>query len=724
MVKSHSLDTLEEYLASHRIKDFQYTTGLFQNGITIYKQQIRALNLFYALIKTNQLTAGSSICIVGGGVAGLTFAAAALKAQVNVLLLEKELIFLPLQHGCDTRQVHPYLYSWPNKGSLFPFTRLPVLPWKAGTAANVAKQIFHSFLEILKNDKKNLFKGYVGVRVDQQRPLFKETNSGIGRFSIRASGKLFKFESPNEKNNQAKAEIEFADIIIYCTGFGIEVEDKVTPSYWRNDEYGQMVVNDKNSFHLSGLGDGALTDLFRLKILGFTYEFFLGLHKSLPLEPERTKALIELKKYFLENPEIEPRECHMKFDSIKSLLVPLIESLKDHRRTNIDVTLAAYKKGTPILEFDQLIDLKKVSFINALIFYILTTSNTDVDNSSDFLWYRFLPGETKKTTQKGREIHVVETVDYNGKKKQIKIPKSANLILRHGTNRSEAFEATRISNAELQRLEKKQRSSKVFNSDLQLWTYDDLTALFPSPDERFFCTNETLTLCSTFASILSRAIDSVSSFEDGDFKLCLFRVVNPGNGLCLQSITPYFGSGESNGSFGKLFPCDKGPLGMAVSLQEPVLFEKNQEELSILLTHLRISENDIFSSSESVLVIPILGKLSSGDIATNLVLCVDSKLNKFFNDENVLNTIISVTDGWMETIEKFIGDKILMDDLLFSPLIQLNETHKAGYHKAKKLNSYVSNEVTRTTLETLKIDANPLIFNEFYSFDIFHSIVH
>lgn len=735
MTKSEDLSVYEEYLSSHELRDFQYTTGLFQNGITIYKQQIRALNLFYALFKTGRLKKGDSVCVVGGGVAGLTFSAACLKADVEVLLLEKELIFLPLQHGCDTRVVHPYLYNWPNKGSLFPFTRLPVLAWRADTAANVAKQIFQGFVQILKdideeqknNDtKRDKFKGCVNVPVDQYRPSFNSHPAYPKRFEIRTKGQIFKFEALEEQNTKLR-QAEFADVIIYCTGFGIEVScrgHKITPSYWRNDEYGQMVVNGKTTFHISGLGDGALIDLFRLKILGFSYDFFIYKHKSLPLEQERTKALIELKKIFDEKEDGSPAFYHSKFDEIKPLLDPLINSLFDYRRTNIDVTFSAFRKGAATLRDNELIDLKKISFINALIFYLLTASNVDARERAKTQWYNLSPGEIVERKRKSKILYVVESRDKNNKKVTADINEDAILIRRHGTDRFTAFDETTIPTDVLKKLEKKQKASKVFNSDSPLWKYDDITSLFVAPKERAFCTHETVTLCSTFTSILSRAIDAVSIVDDADFKLCLFRVIDAGNGLNFQTITPYFGSKDSSGTVGEIFPYDVGPLGMSAALREPLLLMRDEEELPSILEQLDIKSEDIFPQSKSVLIIPILGRLEGDRYATNLLLCVDSKLPNFFDDENVINTIINTTDGWIESIDKFVGTTILMDDVLFDPIVELPEIQRNTYEKLKLLRSFtIFDEKTKSTLESIMPTNDPLSFESFYSFDIYHNIL-
>ncbi|HMG68766.1 MAG TPA: NAD(P)-binding protein, partial [Chitinophagaceae bacterium] len=109
----------EDYLDLFKIGDKKYLLGIYQDGITVYKQQIRALNIFQALFNTKKIKPGYTIGIIGGGVAGLTFAAACLKSGIAVQILEKHSTYLPMQSGCDIRRIHPNIYEWPEKGSQF-----------------------------------------------------------------------------------------------------------------------------------------------------------------------------------------------------------------------------------------------------------------------------------------------------------------------------------------------------------------------------------------------------------------------------------------------------------------------------------------------------------------------------------------------------------------------------------------------------------------------------
>ena len=108
-------------LGNYRLLDRPlYLVGIFARGVTVYSQQIRAFNLIWALVKQGIVACKlkedapdpvkrACIAIIGGGFAGLTAAAALIKKGVHadITILEHRDTLLPLQHGSDTRWLHP-----------------------------------------------------------------------------------------------------------------------------------------------------------------------------------------------------------------------------------------------------------------------------------------------------------------------------------------------------------------------------------------------------------------------------------------------------------------------------------------------------------------------------------------------------------------------------------------------------------------------------------------
>src|SRR5262249_31966291 len=106
--------------------------------VTVRSQQMRAINLSWAL--REQLAQGKNVGVIGGGAAGLTFAAAAAKIGGRVYLFESGQL-MHLQLGSWHRPLHPEIYTWPEDTAYRAVARLPVLGWSSGSAHDVAREI-------------------------------------------------------------------------------------------------------------------------------------------------------------------------------------------------------------------------------------------------------------------------------------------------------------------------------------------------------------------------------------------------------------------------------------------------------------------------------------------------------------------------------------------------------------------------------------------------------
>ena len=143
-----------------------FLVGTFDTGITVLSQQVRALNLVWALIESGQVplddvqdeltekqTTRQRIAVVGGGFAGLTVAAGLLKKRVNadITLFERRDTVLPLQHGSDSRWLHPHIYDWPKRGSEAYSAALPLMNWTASRASDVVVQVLRGWGDVVGN---------------------------------------------------------------------------------------------------------------------------------------------------------------------------------------------------------------------------------------------------------------------------------------------------------------------------------------------------------------------------------------------------------------------------------------------------------------------------------------------------------------------------------------------------------------------------------------------
>jgi hypothetical protein len=262
----------QQTAAAFRLVGELYLIGSLERGVTVYRQQVRAHNLAWALSRIDDdVYRQSHIAIVGGGITGLTAAACVLGLFPNarVHLFERSPDLCSLQQGCDTRWLHPRIYDWPSRGSRAPSASLPVLDWTEGRASDVAAEVlrrFHEYTRRIVDERLQVFLGVDHLRITSQNRQIE----WVGRRGIR-DGQFF-------RQGTAAGESQLFDRIILATGFGLEshATEYRTPSYWRNDTLAQPRLDGSvETFVVSGYGDGALVDLCRLTIERFRQDRIL-----------------------------------------------------------------------------------------------------------------------------------------------------------------------------------------------------------------------------------------------------------------------------------------------------------------------------------------------------------------------------------------------------------------------------------------------------------------
>lgn len=230
-----------------------YVLGCFERRVTLYSQQVRALNLVYALHHEQRLKPGDSIAIVGGSVAGMTAAAAAATLGYKVTLLEQHDHLLPLLRGNHSRWLHPHIYDWPEEGSEEPDAGLPLLDWKASVAGDVATQLLGAWDALPASSRITTCCNVTSIDLSPGLPRRLAWNADgphLGDFAV----------------------------VILAVGFGLEREVKNTPwiSYWQDDALHQASLKGIRRHLISGCGDGGLVDLLRVRIRDFRHETALA----------------------------------------------------------------------------------------------------------------------------------------------------------------------------------------------------------------------------------------------------------------------------------------------------------------------------------------------------------------------------------------------------------------------------------------------------------------
>ncbi|PTL80347.1 hypothetical protein DAT35_29715 [Vitiosangium sp. GDMCC 1.1324] len=264
-----------------------YQIGCLERRVTLYSQQVRALNLVFALFARKKLQRSSRVAVVGGGAAGLTATVALARCGATVTLLERLDAVIPFQSGNLTRWLHPHIYEWPEEGCHNPDSGLPLLNWSADYAANVALVLRDEFYRHVRETKAiEIHKGVRNVKPPEPGSAGRrlEWNGPGGRF----------WSEP-------------FDAVILAVGFGLEGSTLCpVQSYWRNDDLAQFELDAERvrNYLVSGCGDGGLVDLLRIRISDFRHgeilEELIGRHpegarveKQLLLTEEAARAKVE-----------------------------------------------------------------------------------------------------------------------------------------------------------------------------------------------------------------------------------------------------------------------------------------------------------------------------------------------------------------------------------------------------------------------------------------------
>jgi hypothetical protein len=108
--------------------------GCFEPRVTLYFQQVRALNLIHDLLEAGQVPTQGRIAIIGAGAAGITAATALSLAEPDAIIdiFEAESQILNYQYNVYGRYLRPHIYKWPAPGASETDAGLPILNWTVG----------------------------------------------------------------------------------------------------------------------------------------------------------------------------------------------------------------------------------------------------------------------------------------------------------------------------------------------------------------------------------------------------------------------------------------------------------------------------------------------------------------------------------------------------------------------------------------------------------------
>ncbi|SDZ64567.1 FAD dependent oxidoreductase [Variovorax sp. YR266] len=699
-----------ELLKTYRVDgSCLYMVGTFDTGVTVFSQQVRALNLAWSAIESELLPASISadknsstkrkkIAIVGAGFAGLSVAASLLAKGVlaELTLFEQRDALLPLQQGSDSRWLHPRIYDWPKTGSQASVAMLPILNWTAARASDVVVQVLAQWGKIVhasSNDSVRLYCNARHLQIHETpRPGKRLRIEWVGEERDPADGAAHK-----GRISLATGMSDDFDMVILAVGFGLERDGVL--SYWRNETVGQPSLDEpRRTYLVSGQGDGAMIDLLRVRISQYRQdrileEVFAGHDQLLfAVQALHQKFAYDLHKAGL----FGAFEALGTKSKTKVEFESACERLRRRLRRDTDVILRLQVK-----KLSQLFDPKtsRISFQNKLLVYMLYKCGGFVPSTFD---------EKKLVQQHG-------------------IPESL-VIRRHGTYRDEQLEDM-LSETLYQAIQMRRgtaRPDPFSQIDRPCWPGGYFDTPGPSKeigkigdDQRSHWRKEYLPgptemLATAFCSAIAGAI--LVRHSKGRLRVTIHRAMVFGSEELLQQACDYQGTKDARAqqsAAGRTFPAENGTIGQAYCCRQIVrsIRDIDSTKLNASMEPLKLHEASRLMSKKVgfVLAIPLLEPESrSSHTAPSPVLGViyiDSTAPKFFIDDKELKQIVAMTESFLEALQRAAIAPV--DRIRNIQLAELADTTKP----AQKLSNKVKNVLELvTTIDPPRVDI-PLQLN-------------
>ena len=628
-----------------------YLIGSFEEGVTVLSQQTRALNLVWNLIESmrvganpiegSEQTARPQIAIIGGGVSGLTAAAALIKKHVisDITVFEQRDTLLPIQNGNETRWLHPNIYDWPAVGSYSNSAMLPLMNWTAARASDVVVQLIKEWKATLAEANNawsslSLFCNTKHLHVSQREDE-KFTVEWVGDERCPADGSR---KTPGSHGGQK----EF-DIVIMAVGFGIE--DGSVLSYWRNDNLSQPnLLASRQRFIVSGQGDGAIIDVLRLRLANFRQDRIIG-----EIFRPHVKLIGKIRDAHAESLADPTKNIFDLLSKIESSdpdgFAKVLKDMASRLRRDTEVVLQVKQR-----RFSDLFNssVTKISFQNRVLLYFLYKCGgftPEVEDDSVILGKHNIDGE--------------------------------HFIRRRGVNRLLAF-ARFLSSDLLARVEDFKKDAKstarpqiatpswpggyfgypgtlanIVQSSKTSTPPADLVARGWRQEHLPGATTlAALGLCSCISGYLATLHQ-----QDKRLRVTLHRALAFGGEELLQQCAEYCGlnvqeTGRRNA--GRTFPSSNGTIGLAYLMRSLIRTKPHSRQEDILAamkaTNLNDASRSMVPGVQFLLAIPILEGAGNGE-HTGIssvwgVIYIDSTDPNFFLDDDAVKVLISMISAF------------------------------------------------------------------------------
>jgi len=331
------------------------------------------------------------------------------------------------------------------------------------------------------------------------------------------------------------------DSIILAVGFGLEVEAPFP--YWRNETLGQpQLVPGQRTYLVSGHGDGALIDLFRLRISRFRQDRILV--ELFPEDGELVNRLRKMKSE-LDRGSLKPESLYDRFESIAqdgtSGFDRLLEGLRSRLRADTDVILQLNKTESFRKAFAS-----KASFQNRVLLFAL-----------------YKAGGFYPTSQSEhalcREYGILE--DHVIRRHGIKPKLVVEDVLDRDFYQAVGQRMSGLSKPGYQPSEI-HWTGGYWNVPSPELTGEEITEPTKRGWRQEYLPAATEALAIGFVAAVAGYLTSTGTCGS-DFRTTLHRTLPIGREIFLQQISPYMGETQRGGAKGRTFGFNHGTIGYA-----------------------------------------------------------------------------------------------------------------------------------------------------------------
>jgi hypothetical protein len=576
-------------------------------------------------------------------------------AAAEITIFEERDVLLPLQHGSDSRWLHPQIYNWPGPGSEMTAAMLPIMNWTAARASDVAVRILSDWRGFANRShaKVTLYCNTRHLQIQEEGRSGRSRLEWVGEKRDSRDGSIL-----DEAQKSALGASEVFDRVALAVGFGLEADNAL--SYWRNDWFAQPSLEQpRKTYMVSGAGDGGMIDLLRLRVSSYRQDRILD-----QLFSRSGDLLSTLKSLYKRQRGMRPPNLFNELErlygdpsSSGQELRKVCDSLRARLRRDTEVILHIRQRS-----FGALFG-SGTSFQNRLLLYLL------------FKCGGFVPMTGIQENIAAQHSIVPDCV-----------------VTRHGSLTEDQFRRL-LSGKIVQDFNRRLKSRRKLSlTDAPQWLggYFDqpgsrrqaqrLTDVFKKHWRKEYLPGPTNLLASALCASIAGLLVAKHP-KNYRLRVTLHRSIVIHGEELLQQACDYQGlSLNHDGGARRTFPATNATIGLAYSCRRIVRSKKRVAASSLRTTmkglRLNRASSDMRKDVGFVLAIPLLeaGEFYTSPSPVAGVIFIDSNAPNYYVDDSDLTVLVSIAQTFLDDMSKRDLEKL--EGIRNFPLAELSKRRK------------------------------------------------